>query len=320
MARYIERAEDISRLLAVDFNALLDVPPGDARPGWESLVQVNGDVSLFNEIYKEVNAQSVVQFLFWEPINTNSVTACIVRARENARGAREQITSEMWEALNRLYFMIRNPERSDLRTNPTEFFRLVRDRAQAFQGITSATMIHGEPYRFIQLGLFLERADKTARILDAKYLYLKRFPKNSPEIALQLIALLRSCAAFEPYRRASAVQLDTENVVEYLLLDREFPRAALFCLNVCLRTLGNIGDDSLIPAKPDVPRRTLGRLVADLEYLDMQEVLGENMSPFLGRFLERLNSIGDDIARMYFNTSIILPDERPRQQQQQQQQ
>jgi len=319
MARYMERAEDLSRLLAVDFNSLLDVQPTDARLGWESLVRVNGDIPLFNEIHKEVNAQSVIQFLLWEPLNTNSVAGYIMHARENARGVREQITSEMWESINRIYFMTRNPERSDIQTNPTEFFRLIRDRAQAFQGITSATMIHGEPYRFIQLGLFLERADKTARILDAKYLYLKRFPKNSPEIALQLIALLRSCAAFEPYRRASAVQLDTENVVEYLLLDREFPRAVFFCLNVCLRTLGYIGDDSMIPAKPDTPRRTLGRLVADLEYLDMHEVLGENMSPFLGRFLERLNSIGDDIARTYFNTSIILPDERPRQQQQQQQ-
>lgn len=319
MMRYIERAEDLSRLLAVNFNALLDAQPSDARLGWESLVRINGDDTLFKDLYAEANAQSVIQFLFWEPLNTNSVAACITNARENARGVREQITSEMWEAVNRLYFLTRNAERADMQTNPTEFFRLVRDRAQAFQGITSATMTHGEPYRFIQLGLFLERADKTARILDAKYLYLNRFSQTSSEISLQLIALLRSCAAFEPYRRASAVQLDMENVVEYLLLSREFPRAVLFCLNVCLRTFEVIGEDSAIPVKSDSPRRTLGRLVADLEYLDMQEVLGENMNPFLSRFLVRLNSIGDDISRTYFNTSIILPDERPRQQQQQQQ-
>lgn len=320
MMRYIERAEDLSRLLAVNFNALLDVQPSDARLGWESLVKINGDDTLFTELNKEASAQSVIQFLFWEPLNLNSVSACITNARENARGVREQISSEMWEAINRLYFLTRNAERADIQTNPTEFFRLVRDRAQSFQGITAATMTHAEPYRFIQLGLFLERADKTARILDAKYLYLNRFSKSPAEISLQLIALLRSCAAFEPYRRASAGQMDVGNVVEYLLLNREFPRAVLFCLNVCLHTLGLIGEDASSPLKTDSPRRALGRLAADLEYLDMQEVLGENMNPFLSRFLLRLNAIGNDITRTYFNTSIILPDERPRQQQQQQQQ
>jgi len=320
MARYIERAEDITRLLAVNFNTLLDSQPGDAQHGWESVVRINGDDPIFAEIHDEANAQSVIHFLFWEPSNANSVSACITRARENARGAREQISSEMWESVNRLYFLTRNAEQTSVLTNPTEFFQFVRDRAQSFQGITSATMTHGEPYQFIRLGLHLERADKTARILDSKYLYLNRFLKSPSETSLQLIALLRSCAAFEPYRRASAGQLDVESVVEYLLLNRAFPRAVLFCLNLCQHTLEGIGEDPTLPVRSDSPRRVLGRLSADLEYLDIQEVLGENMDPFLSRFLVRLNSIGGDIARMYFNTSIILPDERPRQQQQQQQQ
>ena len=319
MARYIERAEDITRLLDVNFNALLDSQPADARVGWEFTVKINGDEPVFADIYPEANAQSVIQFLFWEPLNSNSVASCVTRARENARGVREQISSEMWEAVNRLYFLTRNAEQTNMLTNPTEFFQFVRDRAQAFQGITSATMTHGEPYQFIQLGLHLERADKTARILDTKYLYLNRLLKSPAENSLQLITLLRSCAAFEPYRRVSAGHLDIERVVEYLLLNREFPRAALFCLNRCQRTLDGIGEDPTVPARSDSPRRVLGRLCADLEYLDIHEVLGDNMDPFLGNFLIRLNSIGGDIARTYFNTSIILPDERPRQQQQQQQ-
>jgi len=319
MARYIERAEDITRLLAVNFNTLLEAKPADARRGWESALGVNGEDPLFTELHSEANAQAVIRFMFWEPLNSNSVVSCITRARENARAVREQISSEMWEAINRLYFLTRGNDRPDMHINPTEFFESVRDRAQTFQGITSATMTHGEPYRFIQLGLFLERADKTARILDAKYHYINQFSMSSSEISLQLIALLRSCAAFEPYRRASAVQLDIVNVTEYLLLNNEFPRAVLFCLNVCLRTLSVIGEDATIPIKSDSPRRVLGRLVADLEYLDIHEILGENMDPFLTDSLTRLNSIGEEIARTYFNTSIILPDERPRQQQQQQQ-
>jgi uncharacterized alpha-E superfamily protein len=320
MSRYIERAEDLTRLLAVNFSALLDIGAGDAQRGWQSLVKATGDEALFAEVQRDINAQSVIQFMFWEPLNSNSVIACIIRARENARSVREQITSEMWEGINRLYFLTRDAEQSSVLTNPTEFFRFVRDRTQAFQGITTATMSHGEPYRFIQLGLHLERADKTARILDGKYLYLNQLPESSAETSLQLIALLRSCSAFEPYRRASAGLINVENVVEYLLLNREFPRAVLFCLNSCLQTLDGLGEDVTTPPRSNPARRALGRLAADLEYLDIQEVLSENIDPFLRRFLIRLNAVGDDISRLYFNTSVILPDERPRQQQQQQQQ
>ena len=320
MARYIERAEDLTRLLAVNFNALLDLRAGDAQRAWQSLVKATGDDTLFAELHSEADAHTVTQFMVWEPLNPNSITACILRARENARGVREQITSEMWEGLNRLYFLTRSVERPSLLTNPAEFFRLVRDRAQAFQGITTATMSHGEPYQFIQLGLHFERADKTARILDGKYLYLNQLTEGSAETSLQLIALLRSCSAFEPYRRASAGQINVANVVEYLLLNREFPRAVLFSLNSCLQTLDRIGEEVTAPPRSNPLRRALGRLAADLDYLDIQDVLGKNMDPFLSGFLVRLNLIGDELSRLYFNTSAILPDERPRQQQQQQQQ
>ncbi len=318
MTRYIERAEDISRLLEVNFNAFLDSSPADAQQGWESIIKMNGDESLFAEIFYKADSQSVLQFMFWEPLNSNSVANSVSRARENARSVREQITTEMWEAINRLYFLTRNTDQASVLSNPTDFLRQVRDRAQAFQGITSATMTHGEPYRFIQLGLYFERADKTARILDSKYLHLHRFPAGSAEMSLQLIALLRSCSAFEPYRRVSSGQLDVQNVVEYLLLNNEFPRAAQFCLDVCRVTLDRIGSDATGPSRSD-PRRSLGRLRADLEYLDVHEILGDKLHPFLWNFLLRLNAVGDDIAASYFSTSLILPDERPRQQQQQQQ-
>jgi len=315
MSRYIERAEDLTRLLAVNFNALLDAHANEARQGWESIVRIIGDETVFVESGGEAHAQSVINFLLWEPLNANSINACIGSARENARSVREQISSEMWESINRLYFLTRNIDRTSILASPEEFFQQVRGRAQAFQGITSATMSHDEPYEFIRLGLHLERADKTVRILGAKYYYLNQLQDESAETSLQLIALLRSCSAFEPYRRASAGLINVEDVVEYLLLNRQFPRAVLFCLNICQQTLERIGIDAI---KSDPPRRVLGRLSAELEYLDIHEVLGGNLDPFLSRLLLQLNSIGADIARTYFNTSLILPDERPRQQQQQQ--
>lgn len=319
MARYIERAEDLSRFLAVNFISRLDARSGNTEEGWRSLISVAADERIFVEKYGDANAQKVIEFLLWSEDNPNSVQTCVDNARENARGIREQISSEMWEGINRLYFLTRNASRSVVLTNPTDFFRQVRDRAHGFQGITSATMTHGEPYQFIQLGLHLERADKTARILGVNYLPLMNNSNTSAETSLQLITLLRLCSAFEPYRRTVAGQMSSESVVEYLLLNREFPRAILFCLNACINRLGRIGEDPTIGPKADSPRRVLGRLEADLEYLDIHDVLGENMGPFLSRFLIRLNEVGEGIARTYFNTNIILPDERPRQQQQQQQ-
>ena len=320
MARYIERAEDITRLLMVNFSTLLDSQPEDARDAWLSILRANGDDAQFAEIYGTPNAQVVLKYMFYEPSNLNSVTSCVIQARENARSVREQISTEMWEAINRLYFTVRDADWQALLANPTAFSQRLRNRAQAVQGIASATMAHKEPYQFIQLGIYLERADKTARILSAKHQYLKRFEAGSPEISLQLIALLRSCSAFEPYRRAQAGQITISKVIPYLLVNRDFPRAILFCLNHALHAFDEIsGDSSNTSGNNNTPRRALGRLSANLEYLDTQEILGDKLEDFLTRFLDQLNNCGQEIARQYFNTSVILPDERPRQQQQQQQ-
>ena len=323
MARYIERAEDVTRLLAVNFNALLDTTAPNSDSGWEPIVTMNGDAALFNEIYGRADAQSVIEFLLWHPLNPNAVTACVTRARENARSVRERISSEMWEHINRLYFMVREVDRAEVVRSPHEFFRQVRDGSQAFQGVTQATMTHDEPFEFIRLGTHLERTDKTVRLLAAKYLDVSRLPDGSAETALQLIALLRSCSAFEPFRRAPGLALETNQVVEYLLLSRNFPRAVLFCVNACLQSVGRLGnaaEPSLDQNRPDDPQRSLGRLSADLEYLDINDVLGDRMEGFLNQLLLRLNASSADVARTYFNTRVILADERPRQQQQQQQQ
>jgi len=318
MARYIERAEDLTRLLAVNFNALLETQPENARQGWEPLVKMTGDEELFYKLYTQATPQNITEFLLWHPQNVNAVTGCVTRARENARSVREQISSEMWGQLNRLYFLLQDVNRPAVLNNPSDFFGQVRDGTQAFQGITTATMTHSEPYHFVQVGLYLERADKTARILNTKYMYISRLENDSAETALQLIALLRSCSAFEPFRRSARGELNSQRVAEFLLLDHQFPRAVRFCFNQSLHALTQIEGEGSAQSRAEVPLRALGRLGADLEFMDIQEVLGERMDPFLEKLLLRLNSVGDEVERAYFSTRIILPDRRPQQQQQQQ--
>lgn len=318
MARYIERAEDITRLLAVNFDALLDIRPEDTQAGWLPLVTITGDEALFKKSYKEVTPRAVIEFLLWHPENQNAVMGCINRARENARTVREQISSEMWEHINRLYFLVRDVKRAAVLNNPGEFFSQVRNGSQAFAGITTATLTHADPYQFMQLGMYLERADKTARILHAKYMYIRQLDEDSTETYPQLIALLRSCSAFEPFRRAAQGELSLERVVDYLMLDRAFPRAILFCLTRSLQALDTLGSENSPMGKSKHPRRALGRLSADLEYLDTHELLDEGMDAYMNKLLNRLNGIGDDVAYAYFNTRVILPDSRPQHQQQQQ--
>jgi uncharacterized alpha-E superfamily protein len=321
MSRYIERAEDLTRILAVNFLAQLDASQPDSPLAWQPLVAITGDEALFRECFGEFNAQTVTEFCLWHPANSNAVTACLTRARENARGVREQISSEMWEYLNRLYFLIRNADRAAVLNGPHEFFRQMRDGSQAFQGITAATMTHGEAFEFIQLGQYHERASETVRILDVKYAAANTLPEGSPEAALQLIATLKSCSAFEPFRKTHAAQLQAWRVAEYLLLNREFPRAVAFCLQRCLRAVNALAADPARPAPgglPSGPQRAMGRMCAELDYVDILDLLRGNFHVYLNDLLKRINLAGDEITRAFFNTQVILPDPRAQQAQQQQ--
>jgi len=175
---------------------------------------MTGDEELLYSLYPSATPQAITEFLLWHPQNSNAVTASVTRARENARSVREPISSEMWGQLNRLYFLLRDGNRNAVLANPGDFFGQVRDGSQAFQGITAATVTHSEPYQFVQLGLYLERADKTARILNTKNVYISRLKNDSAETALQLIARLRSCSAFEPFRRTAIGELNSRRVAD----------------------------------------------------------------------------------------------------------
>ena len=325
MARSLERAEDLARLLAVTFNAQLEAQHEIGAGSWASVVVAAGDEALFAEAFGDPTAETVAEFVLWHPLNPSSVIASVTRARENARSVREQVSSEMWERLNRFYFRLRELDRAETIRNPNEVSIIVREATQAFEGVTAATMAHGEGYEFIQLGLHVERADKTMRILGARHGVLAHLPPGSPEMSLELITLLRSCSAFEPFRRVQGGTLEVAPVLEYLLLDRQFPRAVLFCLGEALRSLDRISDGAwrrpeARADRPDGARRVLGRLCADLEFLEADDLVGAEMDDLLGDLLGRLNEAGDEIARTYFSTQVIIDGGHPRQHQQQQQQ
>ena len=169
MARYIERAENVTRLLDVNFHALLDAQVEDRGQTWLQIVQLLGDEERYREHYDEATAVNVSDWVLWHDGNPNAVANCITLARENARSVREQISGEMWEAINKLFLLVRGANRRAVSRGPHAFFEELRNGAHLFQGSADATMTHGDPYEFIRLGLQLERAAKTVRIVASRY-------------------------------------------------------------------------------------------------------------------------------------------------------
>jgi uncharacterized alpha-E superfamily protein len=319
MARYVERAENLMRSLAVNYYARLEAQPG-GELSWQGVMAVSGDEELYRSSFDDWGDTPVLEFLLFHPENPNAVAGCVARARENARSVREQISSEMWEHLNRLYFYLhQDVDRAAVVSGPYELFQKVRDGSQAFQGITAATMNHGEGYEFIQLGRYLERAAMTVRVLAARHAEASRLPEGTAAASLHLMALLKSVSAFEAFRKSRASQLHAAAVVEFLLTSREFPRAVRFCLQRSADAVDAIGSDTARGvARADRVQRVLGPLSSELQYLEVDRVLGPALEPYLEQLLERIHRAGEEIETGYFSTQVVLPGPRSQQAQQQQ--
>src|SRR5258708_3925083 len=216
--RYIERAEDTSRLLHVNFHGLLDADLPDRGRAWRELILFLGRDDVFQEHFSDYTAQTVTEFVLWHPANPDEVTFCVARARENARGVREQVSSEMWEHLNRLHLMVSRLRPAAVLASPHDFLVQIREASHAFQGVMKATLPRGEAYEFLELGTHLERADATARLLSVKVPALTTEPDAVTHAWLS--NLLKSCGAYEAYRKQESHDLRADRIVALLLLER----------------------------------------------------------------------------------------------------
>ena len=306
-ARSIERAENTSRLVDVTFHSLLDARVSDPEEAWRDLLRAVGRDELFREHFSEYTPQAVTGFLISHPGNPDSVMASVERARENLRGVREQISSEMWEHLNRLHLLVARTRPARVLEAPHEFLVRVREGSHAFQGVTKLTLSRGEAYAFLSLGAHLERADTTARVL------LTNVPTLVDGSGDRLPSLLRSCGAFEAFRRHESEAVQGERVADFLLLDRSFPRSVLFCAERCLEAIRFVSGNS------QQPERSLGILVARLAFADVPQLEPPSLAALLDEVLVGLNVVGNELGGAYFATRVVLPGPYAQQQQQQQQ-
>lgn len=300
MNRYVERAENIARFVDVNLHLLLESPAGMAQQ-WRPLVLTTGDLEFFEEHYGEANADNVIQFLTFDEDYPNSIVSCLRLARENARSVREVISSEMWEQLNQFYLMVREAAPGQPLSALHDFFTEVKLSSHLFAGVMDATLSHNEGWHFGQIGRLLERADKTARILDVKYFILLPSVQDVGTMMdeVQWIALLKSASAFEMYRKRRKHRITPIGVVEFLILDREFPRAMRFCLLQAERSLHQItGTPAGTWSNP--AERALGRLRSELDYLVAEEVIQMGLHEFLDSLQQQMNDVGEQIFETFF--------------------
>jgi len=301
LSRYTERAENNARMLDVNLQLTLDAQLLSSKNQqlWESILSTLEDNELFKKHYPEITKDSVVEFITFDRRNPNSVYSCLASARENARTVREQVSVEMWEQINRMFLLFRSGEARRMFQGSTyEFFKWMLEASQLFQGIADATMSHDEGWEFIRLGKYLERADRTSRILDIKYHVLlptgEQIGGNVDTI--QWMAVLKSCSALEPYRKHYRGQVAPWKVVEFLVKNPTFPRSVLFCVHSVDESLHKITgvDRGDLNYKVEAERLS-GKLLADLSFITIAEIFDFGLHQYLDRMQLRLIKISNVI-------------------------
>ena len=311
MSRYIERTEHTTRLLDVNLNLMLDESATNADRCWQRMLQALGNPK--SAVWTG-DPYALTQALTLDTENKTSILSCIISARENSRHVREQISTEQWTRLNRLYLQVTRPEmQSDMKSEAvmadsgqtTEFLQQVMEAVHQFQGVSDSTMSHGEGWQFIQVGRYIERASATALLLEAYHADLWRHTDRIPEgnEYLEWMGLLRSATAFEAYCKVYTADLTPDRILEFLLLDEEFPHSVRFSIDTLQCALEAIhGEGGKSRAEP--LRRLAGRLQGSLRYSTVDEILNGDVVAYLRGIQFQCSAVHRMIYELYIDYSI----------------
>jgi uncharacterized alpha-E superfamily protein len=308
IGRYVERAEATARIVDVQYHSELEgafplAQGGESDPSalWGPILAISGDADLFEGFYGDDQAErNVLDFFAFRRDHPNSITSCVSRARENARGVREMLSSEMYESLNMFFLEVTqwNVDKI-LESSPHGYFSQVKNASHLFHGITDRTLPMDEARAFLECGMFLERADKTARILDVKYHILLGTDEIGGTLDQhQWIAVLKSVGAFEAFRKANRFGITPAKVVSYLVRNPAFPASVSYAITRVDRALRQLGGTRGLPAG-NRAERLVGRLRADLSFITTDEIIDQGLHQFLDQVQIRCIEIGSAISEVY---------------------
>jgi uncharacterized alpha-E superfamily protein len=297
MSRYLERGEHAARLIDVHLNLMLDETTGSIDRRWGRVIPA------LNLPAYDGTGGDIYNFALAHGFDL--ITGCVMQARENARQVREQISSEMWEQLNRLFLEVKRMGTSDVwDAQPLDFLTAVRESSHLFQGLTDSTMNHGEGWQFIQAGRYIERAAATARLLDVHVAEFQESGDVSTDSGahLEWIGLLRSCTAFEAYCKVYTADLKPERIAEFLLLNSEFPHSVRFAVDQLQQSLEAIYD-STSSKKSGRVAKLAGRLRAELSFTPLEEIMS-NLHGFFETIRRQCLQIHGAVYQVYISYPI----------------
>lgn len=300
LARYMERAESLARILRVTDRLSL-MPSGTDAEGseWHSAVVVSGCEAEFYAKHEEATPENVISYLAFDPENPSSIRSCIETARRNARGVRTSLTTEQWESLNTTWLEL--PGWNEARVRGSSLHRFldwVKDRSLLFYGGTVATMLRRDRYHFTRLGTFIERSDNTARILDVKYHLL--LPEHA-EVGggvdyYQWASILRAVSGYRSYNSVYREGLKPWLIAEFLIMREEMPRSLISCSAQIKDCLDRLGEEY---SQRNEAHRVAGQIYSRLRFGRVEDVFRQGLHEFLSEHIEQNDRLGAEISRVY---------------------
>lgn len=298
LGRYLERAAGTARMLDVSYHALLESPQTEAEQVWGDLLDVLRLREAFTAAHEVASTQTVPAFLTVDADNPGAILPSIWRARENARSVRELLSTELWEAVNSFWLELDALDtHRELAVQPYNLLRLVRRRCQEVAGAALETMSHDDSWRFMSLGTMLERAEVSVRLLRVR---LEPVAARDEEFEFhQAVELLKAASGLEAFRRTYPGRMSRANLLAFLLLTPTFPRSVLYSLVVVESQLNALASGERLSR----PQRVIGRLRADLEFADVNELLSGGLGAFLDSVLNQIRWCAELIGVQFFRNA-----------------
>jgi uncharacterized alpha-E superfamily protein len=293
VGRYVERAEDTARILDVHVHRSLEDPSVEEDAACRGLLAVMG----LRPRPEPLDTAALIDILGFDSTSTASIAGALVGARENARSARDSMSSEMWECLNATYNALPEVIAGVRGGSPHAYFAYVKERAAILAGLADSTMSRDDGWRFLVLGRSLERVDMTARLLTASF--------GDAAGPSEWVTTLRSCSAHEAFLRTYRRRVEPDLVAEFLLLDRLFPRSAFHALGQAEESLAALQPGAGRAGLDDEARRILGRARTELEFRRVHELVAD-LPSYLRSLQAACSEAGDAVADRFFRQSAPL--------------
>jgi uncharacterized alpha-E superfamily protein len=292
----MERAENTARLVNVYTNLLLDMPV-NSKVSWQTMMTITGSEQDFSKNYSEMSEGNVINYLIKDKSNYASLCSSIKFARENARTTRDILPSEVWNVVNEAYLLANeNMDSISSRTARYKFLNQIIECGQIFEGIISSGMSRNDTYRFFVLGRLLERADMVTRILDVGSRLLSS--ENDDLTSYKGIVwmnLLKSISAYLMYRQIVKRRVTGEGAIQFLILDKEFPRSVWYCAETISRFAAALPNNENVQAAA----KELQKFISSFNFSEIDE---NKIHCFMDEIQKQLIIIGDEIDKSWFNT------------------